>query len=412
MGKILEGPHIAHINVLHITPHLGGGVGRVLGKVAQRRKADRFICLEEPKSLAGFNGIDIKVSGDIDYILEEIDKCDILQLEWWHHPAMAKLFMGRSFTARTVIWCHTSGLHYPTIPSKLIKAPNAFLFTCTASTDDPAQVVNSSGGFNDIPVTVRESDGHNLRYGYIGSLNKSKIHPHIEQYLDAVDDPFFSVDFWGDHTVNPNFYLKSSKISMRRFSANPVGVLSCMDVFVYLLNPTHYGTTENALLEAMASSVVPVVLNNKVESNIVKDGETGIVISTPSEFAAAIKRLNTDHAYRTRLAHNARDYVRKHYSLDSTVEKLERVYANVMGQNRFSVCFDCIFGSTPEEIFYSCTGKYKDVMWGDSKERIKHRVLYEDSKSSPIQFNKYFPESKEIQCIVDMLNKDTKGTHE
>ena len=51
---------------------------------------------------------------------------------------------------------------------------------------------------------------------------------------------------------------------------NVYSQLSRFDIFAYLLNPYHFGATENALLEAMAYELPVIALNQSVEKHIIK----------------------------------------------------------------------------------------------------------------------------------------------
>jgi L-malate glycosyltransferase len=88
------------IKVLHITPHLGGGVGRALLSLctASVKNKDRnishaVVCIEplekdefvrEIQSL----GISVLVNPSILDLQLMIESTDVVQLEWWNHPLM------------------------------------------------------------------------------------------------------------------------------------------------------------------------------------------------------------------------------------------------------------------------------------------------------------------------------------
>ena len=74
-------------------------------------------------------------------------------------------------------------------------------------------------------------------------------------------------------------------------TAEPAAALSGADIFFYPLQPDHYGTAENALVEAMSLGLVPVVLNNPAEMAIVRHGETGFVARSIDECIALLQML-------------------------------------------------------------------------------------------------------------------------
>jgi hypothetical protein len=81
--------------------------------------------------------------------------------------------------------------------------------------------------------------------------------------------------------------------------------LSEAEIFFYPLQPQHYGTAENALVEAMSLGLVPVVLNNPAEAAIVQDGETGLIGETIDHCVELLQSLLTSVSLRDRLSRNA-----------------------------------------------------------------------------------------------------------
>lgn len=425
------------IKILHITAHLGGGVGRVISNVAiYRRKIhseieEIIVCLEAPHKeqvIATLRnaGIVVEISPDSEILDKLIADADIVQLEWWHHPLMAQwLSTKENIYSRLVVWSHTSGLHYPAIPDFFITLPHIFLFTTPVSlfkynirTVNTIDIVHSSGGFDDIPVLHRNFLKQSLKYGYTGTLNPAKLHPQIIDFINAVNIPDFCVDFYGDPSPQSPLELKNSnyseifrKICLQGFTNRLYDVLQEMDIFVYILNPLHYGTTENGLLEAMACGVVPVVLNNPVESFIVKDGETGILVDSPATFALAIKRLHGDPELRRKMSQAAITDIRTRFSIELTEWQLHNHYLKLLEKPKF--CFNSynIFGSTPWEWFSSCLGDYYDLFLPESTDssrikRLKLPILYEKSKSSVFQFKQYFPDDPLLKKWSEILEDD------
>ena len=425
------------IKVLHITAHLGGGVGRVILNVALYRKVinsdieDIIVCLERPhkehiiKTLRNA-GVVVEVTPSSEKLNHLIETADIVQLEWWHHPLLAQwLSTRKSLFTRLVIWSHTSGLHYPAIPPAFIDLPDKFLFTTQASLshynlypNNILEVVPSSGGFDDMPPLKRDFTKKNLHYGYTGTLNPSKLHPKIDEFIEAVDTPGFVIEFYGDPDPHPVLEMKMKKnsllakrVQIKGFIDRIYDVLEQLDIFVYILNPTHYGTTENGLLEAMACGVVLIVLNNPVESLIVKNGETGIVVDSPDDFALAIKRLYSDPLLRQKLSVAASADVRSRFSVDITEKQLSNHYLQLIDKPKRQFSLENIFGSTPWDWFFSCLGNYKGLFLMKNinisrSERLKLPFLYEKSKSSVFQFWQYFPDDPLLMQWVKILEKE------
>lgn len=412
----------APIRVLHVTAHLGGGVGRVLSQVTRRRReagsafADEFLLLEEPRDgrfadLIRATGAPLLVAPSAAETAELVGRADIIQLEWWHHPLLCRwMAEHEGLRARLVVWAHSSGLHYPAIPPAFAALPHAFLPTTAATLsrlrptgDTILAVVNSSGGFDDLPR--RRHWGEPARFGYLGSLNPAKLHPRVTDFLEAV--PGLTVEFHGDASVNPGLGA-SPAVRLRGHTDRPAEALLGMDVFVYLLNPTHYGSTENALLEAMACGAVPVVLDNPAEAAIVRQDETGLVVDSPASFAEAITRLAADPALRRRLGEAAAEEVRERYSLENTTRLLDGIHGAVMDLDKRAFAFSPIFGEGPADWFLSCLGEYRRCFEDGAArdERLALPFLYERSKSSAFQFRDHFPADSRLARWCALLESD------
>jgi hypothetical protein len=253
---------------------------------------------------------------------------------------------------------------------------------------------------------LKEGD---LNYSYLGAPNFSKLHPRIVDFLTVVKTRGFRVHFYGDADANPK--LHSDKIALRGFTTDPIGALMESDVLIYLLNPDHYGTTENALLEAMAAGVVPVVFNNPAEASIVKHKMTGMVVDSPPEFADAITFLNDNRNALQNMSMAASLDIRERFPLEKTIQGLDAHYRKLMLEEKKIFNFASLFGNTPHSWFLSCIGKYGHFFTSATDntlrlERLKHPVLYDQSKSSAFQFFKYFPHDKILEQWVDMLKED------
>lgn len=427
---------------MHVTAHLGGGVGRVLSRVAIARAAQNaqieeiFLCLEAPEKL---QYVDVILDAGIKVVLPEDDidvaellaSADIIQLEWWHHPLLVGWLCDQGeIDARIIVWAHTSGLHYPAFPSGFIETPHAFLFTSPVSmqfiaedinkngADNIMQVLHSSGGFEDFPQVERDALSRALNFGYLGSLNSAKLHPDILSYIEAVDIDGFKVDFYGDPDANPELTQNvkimglEARVCLKGYINQPEEAFAGMDVLVYLLNPMHYGTTENAILEAMASGVIPIVIGNQVEKTIVINGVTGFVINSPEEFKEAINFLVENPDERKVMAGKASEDIRRRFALEKTVGELATVYERVLETERRPFEFNQIFGAHPENWYLSCLGQYADIFEEHPQDHLQELPLpdfiFEESKSSIYHFLRYYPDDSGLKKLEQSIRKLAK----
>lgn len=419
-------------NVLHITPHLGGGVGRVLSEIASKREGlgsavrDVFLCLEETVNpryadLIRDAGGDVFVKPDDATTADLLADADIVQIEWWHHPrTLAWMARRQRLENRLVIWSHVSGLHYPSPSDGLLELPDAFLFTNPCSLDlinEEARgngvlydAVWSSGGFDGIPTKTRDFEAGVLAFGYLGSMNFGKIHPDLGSFLTAVTRPEFVLDLYGDIAENPDLVSRlsepglSGKCRFHGYVDNPGAVLAGIDVFAYLLNPKHYGTAENALLEAMASGAVPIVFDNPCERQIVENGRTGILVSSHEDFARAVGFLDTNRSAAAAMSRAAAEDVRERFQIGNTVAKLDEIYHAVMARPARVRDLSSFVGDTPWQWCLSGAGRYRKSleeyqpsMPGDMP------LLYERGKGSPRHFARTFPVDGNLQKLDAQL---------
>ncbi len=410
------------MRVLHVTAHLGGGIGKVLsGLVAESaRRRDgvhRVIaCLDVPEKQTFVDRIqswggEVLVTPSSDRLAEEIKRADIVQLEWWHHPVVAGwLCSGVLPLMRLLVWCHVSGLHPPVIPPQFVLSVHRFLFTSPCSWEYPAlavlrpgikeqaAVVFSSGGVEDLPSPPSRSCEQPLRAGYLGSLNFSKLHPRILDFVQAVRLPHFRLALVGDPVTGEQLMAEAARrgiqdrIDVVGYREDVSAELAGFDVFAYLLNPCHYGTTENALLEAMAMGVVPIVLKNPAERYLVSHGETGVIVGDPVEFADAVEWLATHSSERARLSANASRVTRERFAVSHTTDGLHHHYRAVLAEAKRAFDFRPIFGEEPADWFRSCQG---DESWRfPSSDGLPQTsagrgpdVLYERTKSSVFHYH-------------------------
>ena len=425
------------ISLLHITAHLGGGVGKVLASLVaeSRRRQDGLrhtvACLEPPEKFqfveqAQSYGGRLLLCPTRQELAERIRQADIVQVEWWHHPVVAGWMCADELPPmRLVVWSHVSGLHPPEIPPAFVTAPHRFLFTSPCSWEHPrlsalqpavrkrVGVVFSSGGFDDLPAPEVRPHGGSLRVGYVGTLNFAKLHPRLLDFLAAVRLPGFRLILVGDPTTGAELLASAAsaglenRLELRGYRAAVAKELAGFDVLAYLLNPLHYGTTENALLEAMAMGVVPVVLDNPAERHLVTHLETGVVVDGPAAFADALDRLAAHPDERARLSANAARTARTCFAAERTADGLMTHYQAVLAEDKRSYDFRPVFGREPADWFRACQG---DEVWRFSDNDALNGTtgfnpafLYEKTKSSVFHYRAIYPSDARLARWAQQL---------
>ncbi|OQW92803.1 MAG: hypothetical protein BWK78_00520 [Thiotrichaceae bacterium IS1] len=415
--------------ILHITPHMGGGVGKALsGLVGQATQSSpgfehRIICLESPqKSQFVQKAIDVGCKltccPSASELFEAIEQADIVQLEFWNHPAMLRALCSGPLPAmRLLIWCHVSGLYYPSIPSRLLTEAHQFLFTSPCSFEaievrnlepsvrDRLGVVSSGGGFDTLPLP-RSMSREELKVGYIGSLNFAKLHPEVVTFLAAVRMPEFCLRLIGDETNKVvlekqcRLLGRPNLLEFRGYTTDIATELGDLDILVYLLNPKHYGTAENALLEAMAMGIVPIVLDNPAERYIVDNFQTGLVVHSPEELADTVDWLTTHRDEQLAMGQRAAIKVREGYTYKQIDSAFNSYYCNLMRQSKFFVEFNDIFGYEPADwfrAFYRNSVVFSDNGTVHVPLDQSCYALLERTKGSVFHFLDYFPSDARLK---------------
>ncbi len=423
------------LQVLHITAHLGGGVGQALGGLVQKAPGPmgiihRIACLEQPEKLQFVRqietgGIEVVPAPSMDELKCLIADADIVQLEWWGHPAVMSALCQAALPAmRLLLWCHVSGLDSPVLPATLMKAAHQCLFTSPASMQTPEVqslpetarqhlgVVHSAGGIDHLPSPARCPE-EPMVAGYLGSLNFAKLHPWYAGFLARVGLPGFKVRMIGDATNKKTLEEDCERLGcpnildFRGYCTDIVTELSSINVMPYILNPRHYGTTENALLEAMAMGVVPVVLNNAAESCLIQDGETGCIVSTPQEFGEAMRWLHNHPEERVRIGRQAAESVRQRFPAESMRKAFASHYRRLLSRQKKQILFADLLGPNPARWFLS-TQRHPDFFLAPEMnpslvDHFSLHGLFEQTKGSAIHYAANFPQDPTLRKWKERL---------
>jgi len=427
--------------VLHLTAHMGGGVGRALSSLAvyannvDRKNIHRILAIEKPEKtqfvdVCKENNVDIIFTDNIDIIKSEIMKSDIVQLSWWHHPKMVKILCNLpQIPTRMILWSHVSGCSYPALPFEFAEVFHKVFFTTEYTKDNPywtseqrriisskSEVIYGAGNINDIAVLYHKSH-KGFHVGYVGTLNYSKLNPEFAYIASLIDIPDVKFIMVGDlqkklQIINDaKKFNICNKLEFTGYIKDVSTALASFDVFGYPLNPWHFGSTENALIEAMAAEIPVVAFNQAAEKYIIKHMETGLLADTYEHYAQLIKYLFENPGERRRLGKNAREYALETYRMDKIIKRLNESYEQVLLMDIKTFKFSRVFGEKPYEWFLSCLGADRemflksistDVYEKSNRERIEkdiincHHILKEKSKSSIFHFAKVFSEDENL----------------
>lgn len=243
-----------------------------------------------------------------------------------------------------------------------------------------------------------------LKACYMGTLSFSKLHPEYVKFLAAVRLPEFRVTMFGDE-ANRDMLLRqcaaAGKPNLLEFAGYIPDIstaLASMDIFPYLLNPVHYGTAENALLEAMSAGVVPIVLDNPCEIAIVDDGKTGLVVHDPGEFADVVEWLGDNPGEQEKLGRNAARYVRENFQPEKMAEEMTIHYQTVFTLKKQRIPFTELLGSNPAEWYWITRRKPSEIL-PEVEQKFGGFSDDDQTKGTLRHFSKYFPDDQGLNSL-------------
>ncbi len=381
------------IKILHITPHLGGGVGRVvLNYLATAKTKSAFdhqvACLDyaNDQALAAAGSIGFKLTDKLsdkpEQLTNMIAAADVVLVHWWNHPLLYDFLVRVVLPpCRLVLWSHTSGFNAPYVfTEKILNYPDLFVLTTPVSlatkeiknlSDDrrrTLRVIWSTGGVEHVKaVQSQKHDGFNI--GYIGTVDYAKLHPNFLKICDKINIP--DVKFIVCGGANELEIKKEAealgiagKFIFTGLISDIKEYLPIFDVFGYPLAPYHYGTCDQALAESMAAGVVPVVLPNSMEKYMVKDSLTGLVAANEDDYVRAVEELYKNKVLREVLSNNAKQYAADTFSLDKLVEDWEAVFQELMKMSQTEKRWKIFKNShdlTAKDVFLEALGDYGQV---------------------------------------------------
>lgn len=431
--------------ILHLTTHLGGGIGSVVLNYLRRTTNDKnfshsVICLgyADDRAVSALKKARISLtqnmSSNHEEILAQIKDSDIVLIHWWNHPLLSDFLMREEIPpSRVLLWSHIVGSTAPNnFTDKLLTYPDLFVFTTPLSygvkeverldTKQKKRLrdIWSTGTVDHVrSLKSRKHSGFNI--GYIGTVDFAKMHPDFLEMSHHVTIPgarFVTIggpngEQMGEEArrlgIGDTFHFTGLLPEKETWKH-----LSSFDVFGYPLAPGHYGTCDLALQEAMTTGAVPVVMANPMERYMVQDRVTGIVAKDAGAYVKALEELYHNPKLRRTLSKNARKYALNTFSLKKMIGDWNAVFREALKLPKTSRKWKKRKKSedlTPKDIFLESLGRHKGPFASyceatDKKEqenalakikKLAKRTEWQSaSKSTVHNYNAFLPGDKHL----------------
>jgi glycosyltransferase involved in cell wall biosynthesis len=442
------------MNILHITPHLGGGVGSVvlnwvkkdtsghkhtIVSLDKNNNRDWIEVNENCKNVVIYEDF-YKSSNFETFLPDLIRQNDITLIHWWNHPLLYDVLVNHQWPeSRIIAWNHVNSLLPPySMPLKLFDFVDRLVFTSPVSYECPEtkkltemqkekiSVIWSTVGVEDFKNLEKiPHDGFNV--GYVGTVDFGKLNRNFIKLCSQVNIP--DVRFIvtaGDsqqHLINET--IEADIWEKFRFLGRVPHVpriLSETDVFGYPLQPQNFATCEQVLGEAMMAGCVPVVLSNPTEKYIVKHMETGIVAKTLEEYPRAIEYLYRNPSELKRLAENAKVFAKKQYDITQTIWQWNTVFDKIITLEKRTRTWDTKDSKkSPSMLYIESLGEYAEplreyVSARNEEQRKKamgavkslfdlNPMFYSKNKGSVLQYLSYFPSDEVLREWATIVTK-------
>lgn len=452
----MEKNAIKEKNILHITPHLGGGVGSVVLNWMKKDSTDTnhtIVVLDKNnnkdwievnENCKNVNIFDASYfrSDFKEFLTQNIINHDIVLIHWWNHPLLYDVMINFDWCeCRLIMWNHVSGLFAPyVITQNDIDFCDKFIFTSPVSYEakeiqnlseekkQKLDVIWSTIGVEDFK-NLKRTEHDNFIVGYTGTVDFGKLNPNFIDLCTKVQNPDIKfVVCSGDSQQHLIDEAKakgiSDKFSFEGRVPSILPYLAKFDVFGYPLQPQHFATCEQSLGEAMMAGCVPVVLNNPTERYIVKHMETGIVANSLEEYSQAIEYLYNNRDLMKKLAANAQKYAEEQYDIQKTINKWHRILDEEMNLPKKKRIWNSDFSThiSPAELYIASLENhakplinYLDAQTTSQKQtallEIKelfdtNSMFYSQNKGSVLQYLRFFPNDKNLQIWGDIITKE------
>ena len=317
--------------ILHVMSQvsLGGGARAAitLAKYSVRQGPfDHSLLSLRPATQTGMawarqSGVTVRDAPKTADAMAAVAEADLVHLHFWNTPELYAFMRADWPPARLVIWLHVAG----DTPPQVVTPQVAALGDCLVPVSDHTAALPVVRGPNAargemIPAAPdlerlaglepRPHAGFNI--GYIGTVDFEKMHPDFVGLHADLAIPQARIVVCGSGGAYPRLRQQiadrglADQFDLRGYQDDVRPVLASLDVFGYPLRADNYSGSEQALREAMAAGLPPVIFPYGGAGRMVRHNATGLVVEDAQAYRAALEWLYRHPDERARLGQNAR----------------------------------------------------------------------------------------------------------
>jgi len=197
----------------------------------------------------------------------------------------------------------------------------------------------SEAAFADCAPAIPRSEGV-LRVGMIARINDPvKNHTTFVRVAAQLAEMFSNLEFLivGDGPLRPGLENMAAEIGLKdrvMFAGERhdiPNVLQSMDISVQISSSE---SLSNVILESMAAGVPVVAYNVGGNPELIRDGETGHLVSLNDEheLLRTLQRLLADSELRSKFGRSAKQFARANFQMSSVCRRFEQLYANLLSE--------------------------------------------------------------------------------
>jgi len=441
---------MSQLKCLHIAPHYGGGVGATVASIINYFSSelsiestvvslDRLVNRFYIDSLSASVLVYENLFHNFEHLTQLVQSVDVVIIHYWNHPLLTVLLSLYNFPhCKIVFWTHTSGLYEPNIiPTYLYEVGARVVYTSTISLSLPEssnpsfkQKISIARSAKDIDPFLSIARCRNTIYSgkralYIGTISRQKMHDDSQLIFEQLAAKGISIDVVGEPAdLDLVQSLKDTNgVAFHGYKSDILPFLMQADCFIYPLNSRHYGTGELVLVEALASGLPCICMNNPAERFIVDHGSNGFLANSVPEFIDYVLNLLDNPQLLSTFSISAISKAKSSFSLESTAQSLASQLWDVKRENSPSFKGVACSSSSPdsilgamihhsftderiEKIDLSLSLEMLTSLVSNAYARICGGAFCAESmpaKGSPAQYLRYFPDSQSVATVCRKL---------